>query len=296
MKRERATALLEDMLRRLDEGQEWPLCLVDAVYLFGSYARGALEPNDVDVAVGYHRDKEMNARFVSFMVSSGRDPHVDLRQALIGRRRGIQFLWDASEREHLEQEGARMLPLWRRGDSLEQSLSVLRSIEEDPDAGRAPRDDMIEEFEGLDRHIPRAVRHDVIEWRKTGRITVSRLTLPDNQVMPLGRTTAWAIDDRWKADSPLRRAALASLNHLRSLGADLCDIELAGEQLPASTRGELVEPRWWINWKWRHYRAIPHRLADGDGWLEVLDPTRTKPLHALLIRPGAQANLQERSS
>ncbi|WP_262505884.1 hypothetical protein [Streptomyces sp. TRM68367] len=41
MKRERATTLVEDMLRRLDEGTDWPLTLVDEVYLFGSYARGA---------------------------------------------------------------------------------------------------------------------------------------------------------------------------------------------------------------------------------------------------------------
>ncbi|WP_159043405.1 nucleotidyltransferase domain-containing protein [Streptomyces sp. NBRC 110028] len=48
MKRERATQLLTDMLGRL-EASGWPLDLVDEVYVFGSYARGALEPADVDV-------------------------------------------------------------------------------------------------------------------------------------------------------------------------------------------------------------------------------------------------------
>uniref|UniRef100_A0AAU2UZP1 Nucleotidyltransferase domain-containing protein n=1 Tax=Streptomyces sp. NBC_00003 TaxID=2903608 RepID=A0AAU2UZP1_9ACTN len=89
MKRERATALVEEMLRRLDQDTGRPLELVDAVYLFGSYARGALEPHDVDIAVDFHRDEEMAARLVS----------------------------------------------------------------------------MIEEFEGLDRCIPRPVRYDLIHWR-----------------------------------------------------------------------------------------------------------------------------------
>ncbi|MFE6633645.1 hypothetical protein ACFVFT_35535 [Streptomyces tendae] len=47
MKRARATSLLNDMLDRLEEGG-WPLDLVDEILVFGSYARGALEPADVD--------------------------------------------------------------------------------------------------------------------------------------------------------------------------------------------------------------------------------------------------------
>ncbi|GHC34100.1 MULTISPECIES: hypothetical protein [Streptomyces] len=43
MKRARATLLLNDMLDRLEEGK-WPLDLVDEIPVFGSYARGALEP------------------------------------------------------------------------------------------------------------------------------------------------------------------------------------------------------------------------------------------------------------
>lgn len=50
MKRERATRMLADMITRLEDGA-WPLGLVEEVYVFGSYARGALEPNDVDVVI-----------------------------------------------------------------------------------------------------------------------------------------------------------------------------------------------------------------------------------------------------
>lgn len=55
MKRERATRLLADMITRLENGA-WPLGLVDEVYVFGSYARGALEPNDVDVVIEHGTD------------------------------------------------------------------------------------------------------------------------------------------------------------------------------------------------------------------------------------------------
>ncbi|ROP48015.1 hypothetical protein EDD94_7746 [Streptomyces sp. PanSC9] len=43
----------------------WPLTLVDELYLFGSYARGALEPHDVDIAVDFHRDERMPQREVA---------------------------------------------------------------------------------------------------------------------------------------------------------------------------------------------------------------------------------------
>ncbi|MFD9487604.1 hypothetical protein ACFWBX_27280 [Streptomyces sp. NPDC059991] len=165
------------MLQRLDAGGPWPLELVDAVYVFGSFARGALEPNNVDLAVDFSQDERMRQRSVAYLVASGRDPHIDLRQALIGRKRGAQFQFGAAERERLEAEGVVMLRLWSRGMPLTTSLAVLDGIQEDPDAGRAERDDMAEEFEGLDRYIPRPVRHDLLAWRDGGKITLTRAHL-----------------------------------------------------------------------------------------------------------------------
>ncbi|MEV7242761.1 nucleotidyltransferase domain-containing protein [Streptomyces sp. NPDC093248] len=48
------------MIRRLDGDTSWPLALVQEVWLFGSFARGALEPHDVDVAVRFERDERMD--------------------------------------------------------------------------------------------------------------------------------------------------------------------------------------------------------------------------------------------
>lgn len=50
--------------------------------------------------------------------------------------------------------GAEPVLLWKRGDALSDAQARLAAIEPDPGAGRAPRDEMIEQFEGLDRWIP----------------------------------------------------------------------------------------------------------------------------------------------
>ncbi|WP_406429150.1 nucleotidyltransferase domain-containing protein [Streptomyces sp. NBC_00147] len=41
------------MIDRLEQGG-WPLNLVEEIYVFGSYARGALEPGDVDLVHPTH--------------------------------------------------------------------------------------------------------------------------------------------------------------------------------------------------------------------------------------------------
>lgn len=91
MKRERAVALTEDLLRRLDESRdEWPVSLITEVYVFGSVARGALEPHDIDIAIEHVTDDERwLSHFVTCM-SYGRNPYVQMRRTLIGNRRSCQ--------------------------------------------------------------------------------------------------------------------------------------------------------------------------------------------------------------
>ncbi|GAB2785955.1 hypothetical protein GCM10027073_17910 [Streptomyces chlorus] len=101
----------------------------------------------------------------------------------------------------------------------------------------------------------------------------------------------WAVGGRWKDDSPLRRAALAGLAYLDGLGAELDDVDLTGERLSTARRmaGQRTEARWWINWKWRGYLGIAPCVTGGEAWLEVVQPTRTRPLNALVIQPGPNA-------
>ena len=92
MKRRRATELLELVLRQA-ANTEWPNSLVESVYVYGSYARGALEPGDVDVAIALARDQRWAQHWAETFFD-GHDPYSLLRSALRGGRRGIQFPWE----------------------------------------------------------------------------------------------------------------------------------------------------------------------------------------------------------
>jgi hypothetical protein len=47
-----------------------------------------------------------------------------------------------------------MTLLWHKGDTLQTALERLNAIQPDPAAGRALREAMLPEFEGLDQWIP----------------------------------------------------------------------------------------------------------------------------------------------
>lgn len=227
VKRARAAWLLEQMLHRLDRDSSWPLGLVQQVWLFGSFARGAAEPHDVDVAVRFERDEQMTQAVVQSLLSGRANPYAPLRRALAGSSRGLQFQFEDQAREQLETEGVAMLPLWKR-------------------------DDMIDAFAGLDRYIPRPVRADLIGWQQQGLIAISQVPLsdaPEDTDLLAEPQMQWAVGERWKDDSPLRRAALAGLVHLHGLGADFDDVDLAGQRLPTPRRmaGHRSEARWSIN-------------------------------------------------
>lgn len=170
MKRERATELLQEMLDRLDEGRR-PLDLVDEVHVFGSYARGALEPGDLDVAVVHRTDTEFAEDVVSAMMY-GRDPMAGMKRALKGNRRGVQFQFNQNDSLP---KGSELRLLWKRGDTGVVAKGRLQAMEADPAAGRAPRDAMIEQFEGLDRWVPLPVRIRLMELLDAGGIEIRRI-------------------------------------------------------------------------------------------------------------------------
>jgi hypothetical protein len=121
------------------------------MYVFGSFARGAMEPNDVDLNVEYdHTDERWAQHFVT-KLSRGEDPEAVLRKAVRGNRRLVQVQFGKRETTDYP-----MTPLWRRGESVETALERLHSIPADRSAGRADRHGMLPEFEGIDQWIPRA--------------------------------------------------------------------------------------------------------------------------------------------
>ena len=175
MNRERAIDLAEHLLRNLDDGQEtWPLSLVTEVYVFGSFARGALTPGDLDIDVEKTSDQQWSTHFVRSL-SSGRDPFIALRKALTTGRRGYQFVFQYQDMDGTDFE---MTLLWKRGDTLDAAMKRLHAIQIDPAAGRAERDSMLPEFEGIDDWIPRPYREGLCGAVGSGAIRVERLVLP----------------------------------------------------------------------------------------------------------------------
>lgn len=117
VKRERAVLLLEQMLQTLDQCKSArPLSLVTGVYVFGSFARGALEPHDVDIDIEYEPDWDWGAH-IATCLSYGRDPHGPMKRMLIRGKRGCQFQFNFRDRADFG-----MTPLWHRGDTLQMAL------------------------------------------------------------------------------------------------------------------------------------------------------------------------------
>lgn len=276
--------LVEHLLRNLHEGQnEWPLSVVTEVYVFGSFARGALSPHDLDIDVEYEgkRDKRWTSHFVSSL-SQGRDVYAPIRRALTTGKRGYQCLFEFRGQADFE-----MTLLWQRSDSLDTALERLHAIKADPSAGRAPRDAMLPEFEGIDSWIPRPYREALSEAVSSKTIQIERVLLLDEQV-----TSALAAEhlaDRWKPTSPLYRAATAVVSYWEQQGIDPGQCHLHGVDVRDR------DTPYFAGFGWRYFRSIPACLTEFGGveWLEVVRPTKTQPLHCMRIVPLDRTKLDQ---
>jgi hypothetical protein len=274
VKRERAVDLVEHVLRALDESPaEWPLSLVTELYVFGSFARGALEPHDVDLDVEFEPDWQWSTHFAGGL-AYGRDPHSPMKRALTAGRRGCQFEFGYQDRADFD-----MTLLWRRGDALPAALERLHSIQPDSAAGRAPRHAMLPQFEGIDQWIPRAIREVLSGAVNSGAITIDRLALADGSAAsPHAREH---LADRWTPPSPLHRAASAVVADWEQRGIDPGQGHLHGTDIRDK------DTPYFAGFGWRYFGAIRNCLTKYGGveWLEVVHPTRTRPLETLRIVP-----------
>lgn len=275
MKRERALELVELLLRNLSaKRDQWPLDLVTEVYLFGSFARGALNPHDVDVDIEHETPWDWATRCTSMQIE-GRDPYSLFRRPLLEGRRGCQVLFN-----HRREADFEMTLLWKRGESLEAALERLHGIKPDPAAGRAPRDAMIPEFEGLDRWLPLYTRERLVAMIDAGAIRVERLTLDDAAI------TTPLMEDirrrrRWDRSSPLFRAAKAVIAYWEQRGIDPGTAHLHGKDIHDR------DTPYFAGFDCRYLRTMPRCLTTFEGveWLEVVHPTKTLPLHSLRFLP-----------
>jgi hypothetical protein len=274
--RQRATHLAEQLLATLDaRHEEWPLSLVTEVSVFGSYARGAAEPHDLDIDVEINRQDDRWMSHFGTCLSYGRDPYGVIRRDLVGAARSYQFLFEARDRADFP-----LTLLWRRGDLLSTALDRLHAIQPDDSAGRASRDAMLPQFDGLDRWIPRPYRERLAIAVDTGAITLERLEIPDAAVTDPAAQDH--IARRWAPTSPLYRAGHAVLAHLEQRGIDPARVHLHGRDLAGP------DTPYFAGFALRYFPSIPACLTEyhGTEWIEVVHPTRALPLHALRIQPA----------
>lgn len=236
------------------------------------------------MVVEHRRDDRLTSEFLNAL-SYGRDPSASMKRALKGNSRGLQVHF--GERKTLEAEGFELTPLWTRGEPVDTARTRLAAITPDPAAGRAPRDHMIEAFDGIDRWVPRPVRITLTDLVDRKAVTIRQLQLPDAEpAHPAAREAL----TRWTDTSPLRRAAAAVLAHLETTGRLLDSVYLHGDPVIGSRYSDTT----WqtgIGFGWSHYRSISHHLKEGTDWFEIVRPTRTRPLHTLHITVEDRAAL-----
>lgn len=275
MDRRRAAEFVELVLHRLDEEQAtWPLSLVREVAVFGSFARGAPHPNDVDLLIVHdHTDRRWGEHFAAYL-SNGRDPYSIFRQLLIGRRRGSQLVFDFPDPAELNP-----VILWRRGDSIATALGRLRAIPVEPSAGRAERDAMLPALEGLEEWVARPDREVLCDAVARGAITMEQVVLDEGRMR--SRIAQSHVESRWSRSSPLFRAACAVVRYWEQHGSDPRRGHLHGVDI------DRVKTPYFGGFQLRYLCAMPVCLTlhGGQDWLEVVHPTRTKPLRALRIIP-----------
>jgi hypothetical protein len=274
VKRERATQLVEQLLQRLDaERHAWPANLITEVYLFGSFARGAVEPHDIDVAIEMDRDDRWIAHAVQSL-SSGRNPQSLMRRALVGNSRSFGFFFDGAAHADFP-----LTLLWRRGEAISIAAQRLHALAPDPTASRAPRDAMLPQFEGLDRWIDRPAREHLTSAVAANAISIERLDLPDATVAD--SAAAEYLLDRWNPSSPLYRAGHAVLAHVEQQGHDPRAVHLHGNDVHHRRTPHFA------GFSLRYFKAIPGCLTEHEGieWIEIPHLTRTGALAALRIVP-----------
>jgi predicted nucleotidyltransferase len=130
VKRTEARRRIEGLLGRVVNGEGRYVPRVREVWVFGSYARGALEVGDVDLAVEFDQTKDEAGRWFAIQMAGGLDHLGALRRELRAKQRALEIHFN--ELDELRKEGFEPQLLWRRGDLLDEAHARLAA----PGAGR----------------------------------------------------------------------------------------------------------------------------------------------------------------
>jgi hypothetical protein len=214
VKRSEATRRVEGLLARVVGGNGSYLPRVREVWIFGSYARGALDVGDVDLAVEFDQTKDEAGIWFATLMAGGFDHLGALRRELRGSQRALELHFN--ELEELRKEGFEPKLLWRRGDSLEQAHARLAALAPDASAQRAPRDTVHPLLAEVERLIPRPARQEfsLLVW--AGWLEAKLVELPPQQAA--NTVTRRRFAQQWSESNPRFRAAHAVASYLEQEG------------------------------------------------------------------------------
>jgi predicted nucleotidyltransferase len=183
---------------------------VDAIWVFGSYARGALEIGDVDLVIEFEQSRDEAARWVMSAMMGGTDRMAAFARELRGKQRVLELHFN--QLEDLSKERFSPTLLWQRGESREVAVARLEDMAANPDAGRAARDGVHPLLAPVEKLIPRPARQAFSLFMWAGWLDGSLVELPDAEgAHPVTRRRFSA---QWSETNPRLRAAHAVANYL----------------------------------------------------------------------------------
>lgn len=214
VKRSEATKRIEGLLGRVATGRGKYLPRVREVWIFGSYARGALEVGDVDLAVEFDQTKDEAGRWFATALAGGFDHVGALKRELRGNQRVLEL--HLKDLDDLRKEGFGPQLLWERGDSFEVARVRLRALAADTSAGRAARDTVHPLLATVEKLVPRPARQEFSLYMWAGWLDAKLVDLPGREAT--NRDTRRRFRQQWLQSNPRFRAAHAAAYYLEQDG------------------------------------------------------------------------------
>ncbi len=285
MRRADAVRRIEGLLARVATGEGRYLPRVREVWAFGSYARGALEVGDVDLAVEFDQTADERGLWFATRLAGGFDHEGALRRELRGNQRVLEL--HLNELDELRKEGFEPQLLWMRGDSFETARDRLGALAPDASAGRASRDTVHPLLVEVEKLVPRPARQEFSVFMWVGWLDAKLVDLPDQEATnPITRR---CFRQHSSSTNPRFRAAHAVASYLEHDGIAPLG---AGGTLYSDQREVIdAERDYWRPSVAVHFggKLLKWAMFDfGQGTprvLVVLNPTsRKQPLRALDMR------------
>ena len=213
------TPQLERLLRRVASSDKELVRLIDRVWVFGSYRRGAPMVGDVDLVATFDAaapawrriENELRKQWEDRWDywNSPKEPTWRIRRALgIGRTAiSVEFIRTEDRLDAIPGQPFRdRLLLWERGDPFETAHARLRAIREDPCADRH-KAEVTDKLRWLDGLVARSVAVEIAACVAVGSACVSELVIPPGE--PMDERTKRSIAERWRSPQMARQRAAA---------------------------------------------------------------------------------------